>query len=231
MFLRGLQQDKLGQGNVVVINSRITNNTAGFGGAVACGSCRAAFYKTTISGNSASLRPIPAAATYSNSSAACGSGFSNSSSNETCLAAAAAGPLKQQQSDAAMALMNDIVKGAGGAVAAILAGKSFIRVCGAPNGKQAAMTDNSAATVGGLVYMSYQGEQGCDSSSGATAQYGCEENPRAQVGTFVTGAKPLTGCNKRTVHCSLKCRSPFTVGSPRYAPKVALPVGDGCHVI
>jgi len=183
MFLRGLQQDKLGQGNVVVMDSRITNNTAGFGGAVACSSCRAAFYNTTISGNSASLRPIPAAAAYSNnSSAACGSSLSNTSSNGTCLAVAAAGSPKQQQSGASMTLMNDIVKGAGGAVAAILAGKSYIRVCGAPNGKQVAMTDNTAATVGGLVYLSYQGEEGCDSSCGATAQYGCDKNPRAQVG-------------------------------------------------
>jgi hypothetical protein len=172
LFLRGLQQDKVGRGNVIINSCSITNNTAGFGGAVACDSCRAVFLNTDMSGNSAALQPL-AALPGSGSSTCTTGGRSSSSSSSSSSAAgkgacvAAAGPV-QQQSNTAKDQMGTVL-GAGGAVAAVLKGRSFLRVCGGSEslpGRVAVMADNTAATTGGLVYMDQQGS--CKSGSGGS---------------------------------------------------------------
>lgn len=175
LFLRGLQQDKVGRGNVIVNSCSVTNNTAGFGGAVACDSCRAVFLNTNMSGNSAALQPL-AALLGSNSSTCATGGRSNSSSRArdgACVAAT--GPVQQQSS--IVGVQMGTVLGAGGAIGAVLKGRSFLRVCGDagfPPGRVVGMTDNTAATTGGLVYMDQQGSCGSGGSCSGSGENECQ---------------------------------------------------------
>jgi hypothetical protein len=180
VFLRGLQQDKVGRGNVIVNSCSIRNNTAGFGGAVACDSCRAVFLNTNMSGNSAAFKPLAALpGSHGSTCAAAGrNGSSSGTRDGACIAAA--GPM-QQQSSAAGPQMGTVL-GAGGAIAAVLKGRSFLHVCkglGSLPGRVADMADNTAATTGGLVYMDQQGA--CGSSSGGSCS-GSEETDCQSIG-------------------------------------------------
>jgi hypothetical protein len=86
------------------------------------------------------------------------------------------------------ASMEGAVQGAGAAFAAILKGRSFLRVCGdrGLNAAPAAFTDNFAEVAGGLVYMSSQQSTTCQeqlsSSCGSAGQSGCASLEGAQVG-------------------------------------------------
>eukprot|EP00775_Hariotina_reticulata_P003871 gene3871-4126_t len=56
IFLRGLQQDKLGSdGYTNISHIQLSNNTAGFGGGVACDGCRAIVYSSNITDNRAAV--------------------------------------------------------------------------------------------------------------------------------------------------------------------------------
>jgi hypothetical protein len=86
------------------------------------------------------------------------------------------------------ASVDGAVQGAGGAFAAILKGRSFLRICGERglNATPAALTDNFAKVAGGLVYMHYQGPTTCSSSysnisCGSAAQSGCTDHDAAKV--------------------------------------------------
>lgn len=189
LYLRGLQLDKLGQGNVAALSSSIANNTAQFGGGVACVLCRAFFHSTNMTGNTAVRLPrsaAAAAAVTGNDSAACNSSSESrgGGSSRTCTPAE---QQQQQQRQSVTASMERAVQGSGGAIAALLNDRSFLRVCSDQDAAPAALTDNAAEIAGGLVYMSYQGTTTCSSSinssscSWSATQSRCADYQAAEV--------------------------------------------------
>jgi hypothetical protein len=175
LFMRGLQNDKLGStGQALLHNVMLHNNTAGFGGAVACDNCRAVLFNTSMTHNIAVRRDSEATGskqqqrkeqpdsmqattivTVTNSSSS-SNGSSNASANAliTCQGddvQAAPAPLMVYQ-----------VRGAGGAIAANMAGNSFLVLCDdGSSSSRNALLHNHAQAVGGAFYVNYTLTAGC----------------------------------------------------------------------
>jgi predicted outer membrane repeat protein len=185
LFMRGLQNDKLGSsGQALLHNVTLVNNTAGFGGAIACDSCRAVLVNTSILHNTAVRRetdapgsqrqqqqqkqdqpvsmhitgPEVTAATTTTSSSSVSS--SSSSGNASALLTCEGDDVQA----APAALMAYQVRGAGGAIAANMAGNSFLVLCGSSSsggGSSNAVLNNHARAVGGAFYVNYTSSAGC----------------------------------------------------------------------
>lgn len=169
VFLRGLQNDQLGStGQGVIHNTTIAHNTAGFGGGIACDSCRALLLANDISNNvavrrasgdqAASAPAGPAGVAIagitvisSTGSSEHGSGsFDSSSSSST--GSCGADDLGLEPAG----LMSYQVRGSGGAIAANLAGNSFLVLCGGTGDiKGNTVVNNHAHAVGGAVYVNH----------------------------------------------------------------------------
>jgi hypothetical protein len=165
IYSKGLQQDSLGAFGALIINhTMITNNTASFGGGIACDSCRA-ILAAQIDGNQA-IRNVSLDNTTSNNwgsapggwgggwggSSGGSSGSSGGCGNGTGSGSSAGSYLNPRR-------LRHAVLGAGGGVAANLAGNSYVVICVSGNGTsiddrgKSSLRNNTAQALGGAVYL------------------------------------------------------------------------------
>jgi hypothetical protein len=161
IYSKGLQQDSLGAFGALIINhTMITNNTASFGGGIACDSCRA-ILAAQIDGNQA-IRNVSLDNTTSNNWGAAPGGWGGSSgSSSGCGNGTGSG--SSSSSSAANSMnprrLRHAVLGAGGGVAANLAGNSYVVICVSGNGTsiddrgKSSLRNNTAQALGGAVYL------------------------------------------------------------------------------
>lgn len=163
IYSKGLQQDSLGSLGALIINhTRIVNNTASFGGGIACDSCRA-ILAAQIDSNQA-IRNISLDNVTTSSGDLGGWGWgadgpggvsvrgSRGCRNGTGRGSAlSTSPLRPATRHA--------VLGAGGGIAANLAGNSYVVICVSGNGTtiddrgKSTLRNNSAQALGGAVYL------------------------------------------------------------------------------
>jgi hypothetical protein len=168
IYSKGLQQDSLGSIGALIINhTAIINNTASFGGGIACDSCRA-ILAAQIDNNRAirnnSLQNETSGPWGSGGAAgawaadggpiahvaARAAGCSNASSTGGSSALSTTNPLRR---------LRHAVLGAGGGIAANLAGNSYVVICVSGNGTsiddrgKSSLRHNSAQALGGAVYL------------------------------------------------------------------------------
>lgn len=163
-----MQQDSLGAFGALIINhTTITDNTASFGGGIACDGCRA-IIAAEIDGNQA-IRNISmdAAAgpspSLNNGSGAWGgsngggsSAWSGSNGNGGSGCGGSAGGNSIASS---LRKLRHAVLGAGGGIAANLAGSSYVVICASGNGRninergRSSLRNNTAWALGGAVYL------------------------------------------------------------------------------
>lgn len=142
MLLRGLQSDPLGaSGFSIIADSIIANNSASFGGGLACDSCRA-MLRASVTDNTA-LRLL------NNKTAPPTKSHSRHAKRNSSIGGSAV-CFDDASKDPAVALMQHQVAGSGGAVAGNMAGSTFLLLCAGT-----AMRDNHAAAVGGALYINY----------------------------------------------------------------------------
>lgn len=161
IYSKGLQQDSLGAFGALIINhTTIINNTASFGGGIACDSCRA-ILAAQIDGNQA-IRNVSldnatssgwaggggawggeGGSVVSPVSSGCNNGTSGGGGN-------AISPMRR---------LRHAVLGAGGGIAANLAGNSYVIICVSSNGSSvddrwtSTLRNNTAEALGGAVYL------------------------------------------------------------------------------
>jgi predicted outer membrane repeat protein len=179
LFMRGLQNDNLGStGQTLLQNVTLANNTAGFGGAVACDNCRMLVSNTSMLHNTAVRIELQGSdskkqqkqgnftagvAEVMDSATITSSSSSNSSEGNTNAT------LQSCQGDdiqsAPAPLMAYQVRGAGGAIAANMAGNSFIVLCGSSSSSSSSSNNlllhNHAQAVGGAFYVNYTASKNC----------------------------------------------------------------------
>jgi predicted outer membrane repeat protein len=159
IYSKGLQQDSLGAFGALIINHTIViNNTASFGGGIACDSCRA-ILAAQIDGNQAIRNVSLDNATSSGwagggvwggeGSPAVVSPASSGCSNGTGGGTNAISPMRR---------LRHAVLGAGGGIAANLAGNSYVIICVSGNGSSidrgnSTLRNNRAEALGGAVYL------------------------------------------------------------------------------
>jgi predicted outer membrane repeat protein len=176
--MRGLQNDKLGStGQTLLHDVTLENNTAGFGGAIACDNCRMLVSNSSLLRNTAVRRDLQgskqqqqhgntaAGAEALTSAASTGSSSSSSEGNATVplITNSCRGDDIQA---APAALMSHQVRGAGGAIAANMAGNSFLVLCGSSNNSSSnLLLHNHAQAVGGAFYVNYTASADCSGPS------------------------------------------------------------------
>ena len=184
VFLKGLQKDTFGHGVTVLNNCIIADNTANFGGGLACSTCRAVLSNVTLEGNKA-LQPVSLELTMTAKSstekprASIGQSSNNSSSNDNSSSSSntssssssssnnsnSSESTEKSKGDRSAAdvsghergvLMPYIISGVGGGIAANLAGSSFILLNGAST-----LDNNKAGQLGGGIYLN-SSKNSCD---------------------------------------------------------------------
>jgi predicted outer membrane repeat protein len=175
LFMRGLQNDILGStGQTLLQNVTLANNTAGFGGAVACDNCRMLVSNTSMLHNTAVRRELPGSKSkqkQQQGSSAAGvaeamdSATVTSSNSSSSTEGNANATLQSCQGDdvqsAPAPLMSYQVRGAGGAIAANMAGNSFLVLCRSGSSSNKLLLHNHAQAVGGAFYVNYTASEDC----------------------------------------------------------------------
>jgi hypothetical protein len=153
VFLKGLQRDRVGQGTTFLNNCKILNNTASFGGGMACSACRAVLSDVQLEGNNALLPADLQNMILSRKAPTALSSNSSGNSSQGILTPdawqGAIGGGTQDVSGHEQGWQRPyVVAGVGGGIAANLAGNSFVVLL---NGST--LDNNRAQQLGGGVYL------------------------------------------------------------------------------